>query len=358
MKRKYRGVGSIIIALFLCALIVSVIIAADKTPLTLYSGVPGKLRSGDYLEGIGINSNPINLIPSGAAGMEVWPRGTTGAPLGYSSFFNVTFSRSTDYRHGQYSMQITYDNGPAQISWSLVDISYFKGRTVTASAWAKSSVASSARISVWDNVSGHQYSSYHAGGGSWELLTKTVVISSGATNVTITVWAEGAGNSAKFDSIALVEGPVPFSFRETPVYGGNRLQFTAYLGSNQALTADTWTKLNIDTEVFDEGEKYDTVNKRYTPGIEGYYSCGAVGQIVSVTDQQADLISIYKNGASLRESRRLSGGTGTQGGIVLSQEIIFLDSDDYLELWGVTFTNGRTFDAGEIYTRWGCYKID
>jgi hypothetical protein len=47
--------------------------------------------------------------------------------------------------------------------------------------------------------------------------------------------------------------------------------FSAYSGSNQSLTANTLTLVNMDTKVFDTANCYNTSTKAYTPNVAGYY---------------------------------------------------------------------------------------
>jgi len=63
-------------------------------------------------------------------------------------------------------------------------ITFWQGKTISLGAWVYASAASVARISIFDGA-GESSSSFHSGGGSWEFLTVTRTINSGATTLRI-----------------------------------------------------------------------------------------------------------------------------------------------------------------------------
>jgi len=65
----------------------------------------------------------------------------------------------------------------------------FRGRTVTFGAWVLTNTASHVRLRIADGV-GTSYSSYHTGGGSYEWLEVSRVISASATYVNTQIFAE------------------------------------------------------------------------------------------------------------------------------------------------------------------------
>ena len=77
--------------------------------------------------------------------------------------------------------------------------------------------------------------------------------------------------------------------------------FRAYLGSNQTVSENTWTKLQMNTESFDTNSNYDISNFRFTPTVAGYYQAS-----VSVRNLSSSAISycfagIHKNGISWQQ---------------------------------------------------------
>jgi hypothetical protein len=107
--------------------------------------------------------------------------------------------------------------------------------------------------------------------------------------------------------------------------------FSAYLGSNQSFTASTFTKVQINTELFDTASCFDTSTYRFTPNVAGYYQ--VTGRNGSNTSGTLLIASLYKNGS---EFQRLSdlrvsfvGGTSVQG-----SSLVYLNgSTDYVELY-------------------------
>ena len=77
---------------------------------------------------------------------------------------------------------------------------------------------------------------------------------------------------------------------------GNGPSFYARKGAAQTLTTSSYTKLQMDTEVFDTNSNYDNAtNFRFTPTVAGYYFVNIqvfwIGNVVSPSN------AVYKNGA-------------------------------------------------------------
>jgi hypothetical protein len=104
--------------------------------------------------------------------------------------------------------------------------------------------------------------------------------------------------------------------------------FRAYLASNQSISAATGTKLNFDTEMWDTNSNYDTINKRFTPTVAGYYQVN----IGFFGGNSTDAIAIlYKNGVET--------GTATGYATAVNARPRFA---------GITYLNGTT-DYIEAY---------
>jgi hypothetical protein len=117
MKKQKRfrfSLGSLIIAIGLSFLIVSAIIAADKTPLTLYTGIPGQLRSGDSL----VTGTRYQFKANANSNDSITQTSSTKITLD-AEVFDVSnkFDSSTNYRYtpgiiGYYQFNgcVTYDS--------------------------------------------------------------------------------------------------------------------------------------------------------------------------------------------------------------------------------------------------------
>jgi hypothetical protein len=116
--------------------------------------------------------------------------------------------------------------------------------------------------------------------------------------------------------------------------------FSAYAANDQSITNNTFTKVQINTELFDTNSNFDsTTNYRFTPAVAGYYQVN--GAIKPTTD--AALFSVlYKNGSILNYG---SGGVagidvgGVRNGSVISQLVYLNGSTDYVELYVISGNN-------------------
>ena len=126
-------------------------------------------------------------------------------------------------------------------------------------------------------------------------------------------------------------------------FGDNQLPaFFAYAGSNQTITNNTWTKIQVNTEDLDSGSKYDhSSNYRFTPTVAGRYVFEFSVNIF--TSAQTDInyiqVSIYKNGSShvfMYDDYQASRIYGSQTG---GSCTITSDTDDYFELYARCQTN-------------------
>jgi hypothetical protein len=154
-----------------------------------------------------------------------------------------------------------------------------------------------------------------ASGGSIELAPTNT-----ASNFTVTV-------PAKTGTMAM-DGPA----------------FSAYLGTNQSLTAAIYTKLQINTEEFDTNSNYDTSTYRFTPTVAGYYQ---VSGGFSLTATGIPFIMVYKNGARYKDGVY----TYSSNAFVVSMScLVYLNgSTDYVELYGRTEA-GSTVNSGSNLT--------
>ena len=91
---------------------------------------------------------------------------------------------------GTYSVKLTADADGNQLNQTL-DLPTFRGKTIVFSKWVYAADANTARIGIYDNVTGWTYSSYHTGGSGWEYLTVTAAISASATSANVSGFNEG-----------------------------------------------------------------------------------------------------------------------------------------------------------------------
>jgi hypothetical protein len=127
---------------------------------------------------------------------------------------------------------------------------------------------------------------------------------------------------------------------QTGTFMVNGPAFSAYPSAAQTLTTATFTKAQINTEVFDTASAFDNVtNYRFLPLIAGYYQVNAAWYS-SITSGQVSS-NIYKNGAGYQST----AANGSSTGVVLNvSTILYLNgSTDYIEFYlyqnsGISFT--------------------
>jgi hypothetical protein len=128
---------------------------------------------------------------------------------------------------------------------------------------------------------------------------------------------------------------------------GNGPAFSAYQSSAQAISAGTFTKLQVQTEEFDTNNNFDsTTNYRFTPTVAGYYSVTGQAQLVNSVSTEFAL-SVYKNsGSSKYLGDVITGQNRSVGGAAL----IYLNgSTDYIELYVYSSVAG-TLTASAVTT--------
>lgn len=117
-----------------------------------------------------------------------------------------------------------------------------------------------------------------------------------------------------------------------------------YLNAAQTnLVKATWTKVLLETDEYDSDTITDTVNNRITPGVAGYYLI--IGNLTwSGGFAAAERLSaaIYMNGTAIATNQGNAGGTTYQTNHVST--VIYMDSNDYVELYGRAGTAGNTAD--------------
>jgi len=111
----------------------------------------------------------------------------------------------------------------------------------------------------------------------------------------------------------------------------------ATMSANQAISAATWTKMNMDTTntavTFDTNSNYDTSNYRFTPTVAGYYQVDVKFQY---TTAGSGLAVVYKNGISYAWGDYPTSSFGT----AVSTLVYLNGSTDYIEPYAYRTTAG------------------
>lgn len=137
----------------------------------------------------------------------------------------------------------------------------------------------------------------------------------------------------------------------------NFIGFEATQTVAQTLSATTWTKLTIATEIIDSNSWYDSVtNYRFTPLKAGKYIITGGVAFAKGGAGEVTIVSVYKNGSEVRKlGQQSSVGTETiqlSGSCILSLN----GSTDYIELWAYVSAGDDTVPgAGQNIHFSACY---
>lgn len=157
-----------------------------------------------------------NLLKNGD--FESWSAGASAAPdewtvlnLGATS----TIAREgTIVKRGSYSAKFTHIGvGDTLLRNEFVD-DYYRGRIVTFGAWVYTSTANSAKLRIWDGISG-SFSDFHTGDSVWQWMTVTRTIDENSTKVAGHLQIE-INADVYIDGAILVEGSVCPAFSPHP----------------------------------------------------------------------------------------------------------------------------------------------
>ena len=141
--------------------------------------------------------------------------------------------------------------------------------------------------------------------------------------------------------------------------------FHAYLGSNQTLSSNTFTTLNINEEDFDTGGDYDTSNYRFTPGETGKYvlygKVSASGGI-DANDESLDIYIVKRDNSASSNVTLISQTTGdgaasTNVGNVVMTVVDHTDVNDYYTLAAYSQGSNSTAVGALSGTYFGGYKL-
>ena len=185
------------------------------------------------------------------------------------------------------------------------------------------------------------------------LKVDTIQNTSGVSEVKIDAIKDTGGNT-----IISSNGTGTFT-SNLPSGGDNTPSFQAYMNGNQTLSNTTYTKMEMDTEVYDSDSKYDTSNYRFTRGTAGKYWVWGKFRMDTGTSIAASIIAVYKNGSLISKFTQKQANSTTRA----FGQVITLDADDYIELYG--YQNGGSSEnvnggsnEDQDTGHWGAWKIN
>ena len=160
--------------------------------------------------------------------------------------------------------------------------------------------------------------------------------------------------SSNASTIALGSGDVQSNFLNP--------SFEAHSNADQDISGSTYTKVSLQTEIFDSDNKFDnSSNYRFTPTIPGkYFVYGSARLRTDASQLEFGTVAIYKNGSIYAERiMDFRNNLGLQASVDISSTID-LDSDDYVELYAkIDRGGGSTLRIEPVNksTNFGAYRI-
>jgi hypothetical protein len=140
----------------------------------------------------------------------------------------------------------------------------------------------------------------------------------------------------------------------TPSSLANTPAFFAKQGSSQTISSLTWTKMDIDTEIFDSDSTFDTATNRFTPAVAGKYFIYGQVNISGGSTNTLVQIAIYKNGSEAYMCvDRYPNGNDIAVNI---QVALDLNDTDYVEAYARQ-SQGVNADVLSNSSFFGAYKI-
>jgi len=103
------------------------------------------------------------------------------------------------------SANLTRNGSNCLISQDIADYARYAGKEVTLGAWIYATVASRARIGMYDGQTS-SYSSFHSGVAGWEWISFTKTIDSSPTRLQASCWVVTGDTTAYFDGAVLIAG--------------------------------------------------------------------------------------------------------------------------------------------------------
>lgn len=122
-------------------------------------------------------------------------------------------------------------------------------------------------------------------------------------------------------------------------------------GSAQSISHATFTKLQLNTKVFDTTSDFDnSTNYRFTPSVEGYYLITVNGFIANLSDGKYAITTIYKNGSEVHRGTQVLQG-GVSSSLSVASGLIYMNgSTDYVESYIYhNYGSSRNANADERY---------
>lgn len=135
--------------------------------------------------------------------------------------------------------------------------------------------------------------------------------------------------------------------------GAQAIVFRAHMnGTDQSLSVQTATLVNLVTTSINVGGCFDTTTKKFQPTIAGYYQVSATISYGSLGSDPLAYFMITKNG-SVTQSQANFGGSSTGAGSAAGTDIVEMNgTTDYLQLFAYYRGSAGGQIVGHPYLTW------
>ncbi len=109
-------------------------------------------------------------------------------------------------------------------------------------------------------------------------------------------------------------------------------RISVYSAGTQSIPTGTNTKIELDTETYDNDSEYDKdTNHRFTAKKAGYYHVCANAWLSAVGNEKQSAIKIYKNGAAIARGQDDYTYNYIPG--VVAKDVYLNGTTDYIEIF-------------------------
>ena len=177
------------------------------------------------------------------------------------------------------------------------------------------------------------------------LITGATAETSIAGGDSVLIYDDSASALRKMTRTNFVSG---LSVANTPAFSAERT-------TSQSVSSATNTEITYPTEIFDNGNCYNTSTGRFTPTTAGNYFITATIKIPSLGDAKEGYLQLRKNGTYPSSEAGQKDISGANYDSILSASIIlnFNGTTDYVSIWCYHDASG----ARNILGTFGAIKI-
>jgi hypothetical protein len=123
-------------------------------------------------------------------------------------------------------------------------------------------------------------------------------------------------------------------------FAGTGPAFSAYNTSSQSVSNNTFTKVTLQTEVFDTNNNF--ASSTFTPTVAGYYQINGLLRATG-TSMTGAIAVLYKNGSVYTYGQAFDGVSISSAQLTVTEVIYMNGSTDYLELYGYITATSPAF---------------